>query len=248
MYFSEKPSKIRKLGGNYRENPRRDSEKFTPLSTLTLKSPLLCVQFSLSVQECPIALTSRPSTRYHGVTLTLASTKTMRRALECKDYNKGVARFMGPTTQALRVAWTLDWAGTSPWRTMWVAGWAAAWPPSVRGYWWTLASGTRYFAAMRRAYDYEHAGRVLCATDGGTFTPMDTILHLTQCPSYSALWSGASAVLAVGGQDILPAHVLRFAIYGHGDARAADVTTLVRGSIIAAIQHVRSKALAASRP
>ena len=184
--------------------------------------------------------------RYSGVTMTLASTKTMRRALECKDYSKGAARFTGPTPQALRVARALDWDGTTPWRKMWAAGWAAAWPPAVRGYWWTLTSGTRYFAVQRRAYDRDNAGCVLCSVDGGSFTPMDTILHMTQCPAYSALWRSVVDVLAVGGMAILPANVLRFALYGQGATRAADVHTLVRGSIIAALQHVRGTSLAAA--
>ena len=116
---------------------------------------------------------------------------------------------------------------------MWAAGWAAAWPPTVRGYWWTLTSGTRYFAARRRAYDRDNAGCVMCSVDGGSFNPMDTILHMTQCPTYSAMWRSAADVLAVGGVDVLPAHVLRYALYGQGVARAADVPTLVSGSIIA---------------
>ena len=129
-----------------------------------------------------------------------------------------------------------------PWRVMWSAGWAAAWPPEVRECWWTIASGTRYFAGARRAYDRVNAGCKMCEAAYGAGGALDTLDHMTVCPTYAPLWASIVVVLGLVGTRIPATIVLRFVVYGA--ARAA--TTLIRGAALEAVRCARNRSLSAA--
>ena len=184
--------------------------------------------------------------RYKGSTLACVKTRVMRQALQATAYCVAGRVFTGPTARASKVARVLDWDMGLPWRAMWSAGWAAAWPPEVREYWWTLTSGTRYFAGARRAFDPASSGCKLCEATYGRSHAADTLDHMVACPVYSQLWDSVAAVLILIGVRTAPANVLRTLLYGVGYARPADAVTLIRGAAIAAVRSTRNQSLSAA--